>query len=128
MNYRLGRIVMGKAIISQVSGPVARAKHTTGIAMSEEVRIGDEELVGEVIEVRGDEIGIQIYEDTTGLQPGTKVVGTGAPLSVELGPGLMGETFDGIQRPLKKIREKEGLFITPGQNIDPLSREKEWKV
>ncbi|MCF7885550.1 MAG: V-type ATP synthase subunit A, partial [Candidatus Marinimicrobia bacterium] len=119
---------MGKGIISQVSGPVARAKNVTGIAMSEEVRIGEQGLVGEVIEVHGDEIVIQIYEETTGLQPGEKVVGKGAPLSVELGPGLMGETFDGIQRPLKKIRKKEGIFITPGQEIEPLSREKEWKA
>ncbi len=119
---------MGKGVISKVTGPVATTKDTSGIAMGEEVRIGEEKLVGEVIEVHGDQVVIQIYEDTTGLQPGVEVYGTGAPLSVELGPGLMRETFDGIQRPLKKIHENEGLFITPGQDIPSLPRDKEWQA
>lgn len=119
---------MSKAVISQVSGPVATAKEASGIAMSEEVRIGELGLVGEVIEVREDKIVMQIYEDTTGLRPGAEVRGTGAPLSVELGPGLMGETFDGIQRPLKEIKEQGGIYIKPGQNIKPLDRDKKWEV
>jgi len=119
---------MGKGIISSVSGPVVNTKDTTGIAMSEEVRIGEQGLIGEVIEVHQDQRIIQVYEDTTGLQPGAEVRGTGIPLSVELGPGMISKTFDGIQRPLKKIRDMEGIFISPGLDVDPLDRTEEWEA
>lgn len=119
---------MGEGTIFRISGPIVVSKDTYDIAMNEEVRIGDEGLIGEVIEINGDKAVIQVYEDTTGIRPGTKLFGTGSPLSVELGPGLMSQTFDGIQRPLPTIKEEQGIFIKRGAKFPPLPRDKEWKV
>lgn len=119
---------MGEGIIFRISGPIVVTKETSNIVMNEEVKIGDEELIGEVIEINGEEATIQVYEETTGIRPGTKVYGTGSPLSVELGPGLISQTFDGIQRPLTLIKEKYGIFIKRGVEIHPLPRDRNWDV
>lgn len=115
---------MGK--IARISGPVVIAEDMKGTEMHEIARVGNEGLVGEIIELEEDRATIQVYEETSGLKPGEKVEPTGAPLSVELGPGLIGTVFDGIQRPLPQIREKAGNFIERGIQTNPLSRDKEW--
>jgi len=119
---------MGKGIIYRVAGPLVVIKNATGVSMNEEVRIGTADLVGEIIEMRGDEAVVQVYEDTSGLKPGISVQGTGNPLSVELGPGLISQTFDGIQRPLTVIKEMQGIYIKRGEQADPLPRDKKWSV
>ena len=119
---------MGEAVIKRIEGPIIISKNTRDIEMNEEVRIGDENLVGEVIRINGEESMIQVYEDTTGLLPGIKIFGTGKPLSVELGPGIISNTFDGIQRPLTVIKEKQGIFIKRGAVVSALPRDKKWKV
>src|SRR5690606_24200155 len=90
------------------------------------VRVSDSRLIGEIIEMHGDRASIQVYEETAGLGPGEPVETTGTPLSVELGPGLIGQIFDGIQRPLEKIRELYGSNIIRGIEIDSLDRGKKW--
>lgn len=119
---------MGEAIVRRIEGPIIVSRETKDLEMNEEVRIGDEGLVGEVIRVSGDEAMIQVYEDTTGLHPGVSITGTGRQLSVELGPGIVSNTFDGIQRPLALIKEKQGTFIERGLRIPALRRDKKWKV
>jgi V/A-type H+-transporting ATPase subunit A len=119
---------MGEGILKRIEGPIIEAGESRKLRMNEEVRIGSEGLVGEVIRINGDKAMIQVYEDTTNLKPGIKIIGTGKPLSVELGPGLTSHTFDGIQRPLTEIKEKQGIFIKRGLQISALSREKNWKV
>jgi len=119
---------MGEGILYRISGPIVVSRETSDIVMNEEVRVGDEELIGEVIEINGDEATIQVYEDTTGIRPDIKIYGTGSPLSVELGPGLIGETFDGIQRPLTVLKKEHGIFIKRGIKSPPISRDKEWRV
>jgi V/A-type H+-transporting ATPase subunit A len=95
--------------------------------MFDVVLVSDKNLIGEIIEVKGDLASIQVYEDTRGLGPGEPVVSTGEPLSVELGPGLIESIYDGIQRPLDKIREMVGAHITRGVSVPGLDREKVWK-
>jgi len=119
---------MGEAILKRIEGPIIVSKETRDLEMNEEVRIGEEGLVGEVIRITGDEAMIQVYEDTTGLKPGIKIFGMNKPLSVELGPGLISNTFDGIQRPLTVIKEKQGIFIKRGFQVPSLSRDKKWEV
>ena len=94
-----------------VSGPVVRARLAAPLGIMEMVFVGDERLVGEVIELAADLATLQVYEDTTGLRPGEPVFGSGLPLHVELGPGLLGSIFDGIQRPLETLRARSGDFI-----------------
>lgn len=110
-----------------ISGPLITAKGIPGVKMYEVCKVGDEELIGEVNRVEGDLCYIQVYEETAGIKPGEKVVGTGAPLSLELGPGIIGQIFDGIQRPLPQIKKIAGDFITRGINIPALDRTKKWK-
>lgn len=117
---RIGKII-------RVTGPVIEAEGLIGIQMYEVCRVGDEELIGEVNRVEGSNATIQVYEETTGLKPGEKVVATGAPLSVELGPGLIGQIFDGIQRPLPILKEQTGDFIHRGVLAKALPRDKKWK-
>jgi len=97
-----------------------------GAQMYEMVMVGNERLKGEIIRIEKDHAVIQVYENTSGLKPGEEVIGTGLPLSVELGPGLIGNIFDGIQRPLRALREKTGIFIRRGVNAPALSRDREW--
>ncbi|MCD6521208.1 V-type ATP synthase subunit A [Candidatus Calescamantes bacterium] len=115
-----------KGKIVRVAGPLVIARGIPGAKMYDVVRVGNAGLVGEIIELKGDEASIQVYENTSGIGPGEPVITTGAPLSVELGPGLLTSIFDGIQRPLDVMREKVGDFITRGLDIPPLSREKKW--
>ncbi len=114
-------------IVSYVSGPVVKAEPGHLLSMNEMVEVGEERLVGEVIGLDGNTATIQVYEDTTGLRPGTKVFGQRMNLFVELGPGLIGQIFDGIQRPLDFLKEKWGDFIRRGKTVAALSREKVWE-
>jgi V/A-type H+-transporting ATPase subunit A len=116
-----------EGIIYRVNGPVIEAHQVTGIYMGDMVEVGEERLIAETISLEGDRAVIQVYEDTSGLQPGTKVYGTGLPLAVELGPGLLGNTFDGIQRPLELIQKQIGNFIQRGIRIPALDRERKWR-
>jgi V/A-type H+-transporting ATPase subunit A len=109
-----------------VSGPVVRAALDEPLQMLEMVQVGPERIVGEVIELTGDVATIQVYEDTTGLAPGAPVEGTGMPLSVELGPGLLGSIFDGIQRPLETLRARSGDFVGRGVEARPLDAARRW--
>jgi V/A-type H+-transporting ATPase subunit A len=116
---------MGKIV--RVTGPVVVAEGMKGTGMYEMVRVGEAGLIGEVIGLRGEQAVIQVYEETTGLRPGEPVASTGKPLSVELGPGLLGSIFDGIQRPLPEIREKTGDFIERGIYPPALPRNRKWE-
>jgi V/A-type H+/Na+-transporting ATPase subunit A len=117
---------MSNGVVYRVTGPVVAAKGLEGAKMFDVVRVGDLGLVGEVIRLQGDTATLQIYEDTTGLRPGEKVVNTGQALSVELGPGLLTSIYDGIQRPLNVLREQSGDFISRGLVIPPLDEKKKW--
>jgi V/A-type H+-transporting ATPase subunit A len=116
-----------KGRIVRVAGPLVVAEGMTGVQMYEMVEVGEERLIGEVNRVVGDKAFIQVYEATTGLKPGEPVYGTGSPLSVELGPGLIGQIFDGIQRPLSAIKEVTGsIFVKRGVKVSPLDRKRKW--
>jgi V/A-type H+-transporting ATPase subunit A len=110
--------------IARINGPVIEARNVSDAMMLELVEVGSFRLTGEVIKLEGDRAVIQVYEDTTGLTPGDDIYGSGMPLSVELGPGLIGTIYDGIQRPLTRIYEASGPFIQRGLSIPPLDREK----
>jgi len=113
--------------ISKISGPLVVANEMSGASMYDVVRVGKIGLVGEVIELKGDTASIQVYEETSGLRPGEPVVGTGAPLSVELGPGLIEQFFDGVQRPLNLIEKAaDSPFISRGIDVPALDRKKKW--
>ncbi len=114
-------------VITWISGPVVRARGSRHIGMLELVEVGEEHLVGEVIGLDGDIITAQVYEETSGMQTGAPIFGTGLPLSVELGPGLIQSIYDGVQRPLPLIEQATGSFISRGARFDPISREKRWK-
>jgi V/A-type H+-transporting ATPase subunit A len=113
--------------ITWISGPVVRARGSRHVGMLELVEVGEERLVGEVIGLDGDTITAQVYEETSGMQPGAPIYGTGLPLSVDLGPGLLQSIYDGVQRPLPLIEEATGSFIRRGVSFDAISREKKWK-
>lgn len=115
-----------KGKIVRISGPVIEAEGMRGAKMRDVVRVGDENLIGEIIRLEGDHAVIQVYEETHGVKPGETVESTGMPLSVELGPGLITNIYDGIQRPLPKIKEVTGDFITRGVEANALDREKKW--
>ncbi len=112
--------------VTWISGPVVRARGSRQVSMMELVEVGEERLVGEVIGLEGNVITIQVYEETSGMQPGAPVYSTGMPLSVELGPGLLRGIFDGVQRPLSLIEMRRGAFIRRGLHLSPLSREEHW--
>lgn len=115
------------AQIYGINGPVVKAKDAGGLMMLEKVFVGDIGLIGEVIRTEGDCVTIQVYEDTDGIKIGEKVEGTGAPLSLLLGPGLMGNIFDGILRPLPEVARLSGDFIKRGTDAPSIDIEKEWK-
>jgi len=119
MNKVAGRIF-------KVNGPIVSAKLTEMLKMMELVYVSEFLLIGEVLSIENDVATIQVYEDTSGVKPGDVVYGSGLPLSVELGPGLIGNVYDGIQRPLEVIAEKSGIYIGRGINIPALNREKKW--
>ena len=114
----------GKVV--KVSGPLVVATGLADANMSDVVRVGPQRLIGEILTMRGDSASIQVYEETSGLGPGAVVETTGAPMSVELGPGMIEGIYDGIQRPLEKIVEKVGANITRGVEVPALDREKKW--
>jgi len=118
---------MISGVVSRISGPVVLSERLRGSQMYDVVKVGEQELNGEIIRLDGDQAVIQVYEDTTGLKVGEKVVNTGLPLSVELGPGLLSSIYDGIQRPLPLLAEKSGNFITRGITLPGLSRERSWE-
>jgi V/A-type H+-transporting ATPase subunit A len=119
---------MNNNTIYAINGPVVKVKSTSDFSMLEKVLVGPHQLMGEVISIAKDETIIQVYESTTGLKRGDVVVGTKGLVSVDLGPGMMSQIFDGIQRPLSKISEKEGMFIAAGSNVEPLDQDKLWDV
>ena len=115
---------MGKIV--KVSGPLVVATGMSDANMADVVRVGEQHLIGEILNMNGDSASIQVYEETSGLGPGAEVVTTGAPLSVELGPGLIENIYDGIQRPLEEIMKLTGSNITRGVEVPALNREKKW--
>lgn len=117
---------MSKGTIKKVAGPLVVAEGMRDANMFDVVRVSKQRLIGEIIEMHGDRASIQVYEETSGLGPGEPVESTGAPLSVELGPGLIGSIFDGIQRPLVDIMESIGTNLKRGVEIPSLNREKLW--
>ena len=112
----------------ELTDPVIYLKGNTGFRMSEMVYVGKQKLVGEVIALDKDRTTIQVYEETTGLRPGEEVVASGNAVSVTLAPGILNNIFDGIERPLERIAETGGAFITRGVSVDSLDREKKWKT
>jgi len=117
---------MVNATIARISGPVAVAKDLEGAHMFDVVRIGEMGLMGEIIRLEGNTAQIQVYEDTTGLKPGEKVINTERPLSMQLGPGLLTSIYDGIQRPLNVLAAESGDFISRGKMIPALDQKKKW--
>jgi len=117
-------VAQGKIV--WVSGPAVRADGMEDAKMYETVSVGEAKLIGEVIRLTGDVAFIQVYESTSGLKPGEPVVGTGNPLSVLLGPGIIGQIYDGIQRPLKQLSEASGSFIGRGITTTPVDMKKKY--
>lgn len=118
---------MNNGIIKKVAGPLVIAEGMKDADMFDVVRVSKERLIGEIIEIHGDLASIQVYEETSGLGPGGEVVSTGMPLSAELGPGLIGSIFDGIQRPLDDIMRVSGNNIARGVAVPSLKRDKKWE-
>ena len=117
---------MSQGKIIKVSGPLVVADGMADANMADVVRVGEQRLIGEILNMTGDRASIQVYEETSGLGPGAAVVSTGAPLSVELGPGIIENIYDGIQRPLEEIVKKIGSNLARGVEVPALSREKKW--
>ncbi|CAK7031404.1 V-type ATP synthase subunit A [Tissierella sp.] len=114
--------------IAMINGPVILGESMTGFKMREMVLVGEKKLIGEIISIDGDSGTVQVYEETEGLKRGEVIVSTGKPLSLKLGPGMLGNMFDGIQRPLKKIRDDFGSFIPEGIGLISIDEEKLWEV
>ena len=112
--------------IERVAGPVIVAGGMLGAQMYEVVRVGDQGLIGEIIKIEADRATVQVYEETAGIRPGEKVERSGKPLSVELGPGITGQIYDGIQRPLTILFEKTGPFVRRGLTLPPIDKSKKW--
>lgn len=110
----------------RISGPIVESLDMKDVQMYEVVHVGSDRLVGEVIRIDGERATIQVYERTTGLKPGQPVYSTGRPLSVSLGPGMIGNIYDGIQRPLKDIQKKSGIYIRRGEKAEPIDMERRW--
>jgi len=114
--------------VYSINGPVVKVKQATEFQIMEMVFVGEKRLLGEVISISEEFTVIQVYESTVGLKPGEEIISTGEPISVTLGPGLLTNIFDGIQRPLKKIYDKEGQYIQAGTQVDVLDYDKKWDV
>ncbi len=119
---------MRENLIFGINGPVVTVKGHTDLSMMETVYVGNARLIGEVIKVNADSTTIQVYEETTGLKPGEPVISTGSALSVTLGPGIIGNIFDGIERPLPEIKNKFGAFIGRGADFNAINTEKKYSV
>ncbi len=115
-------------VIYSINGSVISVLHAKNLAMREMVYVGEKKLLGEVIRIGDDRTMIQVYESTTGLKPGEAVIGTGSLLNATLGPGILRNIYDGIERPLEKIAEEQGAFISEGKTIPSLDEEKKWDV
>lgn len=113
--------------ITKVSGPLVVAEGLSDANVSDVVRVGSQRLIGEILNMTGDSAAIQVYEETSGIGPGAEVLTTGMPLSVELGPGMLNNIYDGIQRPLPEIRALTGETISRGVQVPALNREKKWQ-
>ena len=112
--------------IIKIAGPVIVGNGMKGTQMYEMVRVGNDHLIGEIIELEGDTATIQVYEETAGMKPGEPIESTGGPLSVELGPGIIGSIFDGIQRPLEKIKVLTGNYLPRGVSVPSLNKDQKW--
>lgn len=112
--------------IIKIAGPVIVGSGMKGTQMHEMVKVGNDKLIGEIIELEGDTATIQVYEETAGMKPGEPIESTGGPLSVELGPGIIGSIFDGIQRPLEKIKVLTGDYLQRGISVPSLNKDKKW--
>ncbi|NLG04488.1 MAG: V-type ATP synthase subunit A [Clostridia bacterium] len=117
-----------KSVIYGINGPVVYVKNITNFKMAEMVYVGKQRLVGEVIGLSVDMTTIQVYEETSGLKPGEEVVSTGYPISVTLGPGIINNIFDGIERPLNEIAKQSGIYIDRGVNAESLDTKRKWKT
>ena len=115
-------------VIYGINGPVVTVKNTRSFSMMEMVYVGSSRLVGEIIGINDKLTTIQVYEETTGLKPGDPVYGTGTPMNVLLGPGIIDNIFDGIERPLKAIEETSGSFISRGAQVSSLDTDRYWNV
>ena len=113
--------------ITKVSGPLVVAEGLADANVSDVVRVGAQRLIGEILNMTGDTASIQVYEETSGLGPGAVVETTGMPMSVELGPGMLDNIYDGIQRPLPAMRDESGDCIARGIEVPALNREKKWE-
>ena len=118
--------ILKQGIITKVSGPLVIAKGMKEANMFDVVKVSNKNLLGEIIAMNGDNASIQVYEETSGIGPGEKIVQTGMPLSVELGPGMLKSIYDGIQRPLEKIYEQTGKNIERGIEVPSIDKEKKW--
>lgn len=118
-------VVKGK--IHWISGPAVKAEGMAEAKMYDTVEVGEDKLVGEIIRLTGDVAFVQVYESTSNLRPGEPVIGTGEPLSVTCGPGMMGTIYDGLQRPLDAIAKKSGAYIARGISVPPIPKDKRWK-
>lgn len=117
---------MQKKFIVSVNGPVVEARGDGDFAMHDMVQVGNDKMIGEVIKLNNNIATIQVYEETSGLKIGEEVIGTEAPLSITLGPGIVGNVFDGIERPLAKLQEYAGNFLIKGCNVDSIDMDKKW--
>ena len=115
-------------LINSINGPVVTIKGPTDLTMQEMVYVGSKKLIGEVISISSERTTIQVYETTTGLRVGEEIIGTGAPLSATLGPGIISNIFDGIERPLQDIEKTDGAFIGTGSSIPSLDTKRKWDV
>lgn len=119
---------MSTATIYAINGPVVKSKQAVGFTMLEMVYVGHKQLLGEVIGIDDQFTTIQVYESTTGVKIGEPIIGSGSPLSATLGPGILTNIFDGIQRPLKEMAEQSGMYVTEGKGLNALSDTKTWSV
>lgn len=119
---------ISSGIISYINGPVIKAEKMSSFKMREMVMVGHKMLIGEIISLQGDDATIQVYEETSGLKIGEEIISTGKPLSLKLGPGIMGSIFDGIERPLEKINQVSEGFISEGIGLISIDTEKKWEV
>ncbi|MEM1965934.1 MAG: V-type ATP synthase subunit A [Candidatus Caldarchaeum sp.] len=124
---RVGKMEVRRGRVIWVAGPAVRADGMMGAKMYETVYVGEQRLIGEIIKLTGDVAFIQVYENTSGVRPGEPVETTGTPLSVSLGPGMLGSIYDGVQRPLDVIGRVAGSFVKRGIKADPLPKDKKWK-
>jgi len=119
--------LVAKGKILWISGPAVKAEGMSEAKMYETVEVGEDKIVGEIIRLTGDVAFVQVYESTSNLKPGEPVMGTGEPLSVTCGPGMMGTIYDGLQRPLDAIAKKSGAFMARGISVPPIPKDKKWK-